>query len=326
MRFVIHGAGAVGGVIGARLHATGHDVLLIARGAHLDAIRANGLSLVTAEGRSVQRVPAVGHPREAELREGDVVLLAMKTQHTAAALADLQESSELDLPVVCAQNGVESERLAARLFSRVYGMVVWLPANFLEPGEVVAASAPTLGCLDAGCWPTGTDDRIAEVTAALDRSGFSARPDPAIPRWKYHKLLSNIFNAIPAVLGPDVDAGDLARRVRDEALACYAAAGIEVVSEQEAAARRKEADVRVIQIEGKQRIVGSSWQSLVRGTGNIETDYLNGEIALLGRLHGVPAPCNRALQLAARRLAARRQPPGSMTLGQLEELVRGAGG
>ena len=140
-------------------------------------------------------------------------------------------------------------------------------------------------------------------------------------RWKYHKLLSNILNALPALLGPGVTAADFAARVRDEARACYAAAGIDVVSDAEEEARRKEARVRVVEIEGKPRIIGSSWQSLVRGTGNIETDYLNGEIVLLGRLHGVPTPCNGALQIAARRAAARRAPPGSVTLDELESLA-----
>jgi 2-dehydropantoate 2-reductase len=325
LRLVIYGAGAVGGVIGARLHAAGHEVVLIARGAHLEAIRARGLRLVTAGGSSVHPIPAVGHPRELELGEDDVIVLAMKTQHTAAALADLQACSALDLPIVCAQNGVENERLAARAFSRAYGMLVWLPANFLEPGEVVVASAPALGWLDAGRYPTGTDALIAAVTAALDASGFSARPDPAIMRLKYHKLLSNILNALPALLGPGVDAADFAARVCDEARACYAAAGIEAASDAEQEARRKEARVGVVEIPGKQGIIGSSWQSLVRGTGNIETDYLNGEIALLGRLHGVPTPCNRALQSAARLVAARRAPPGSMTLGELEDLARRSG-
>jgi len=322
VRVLIYGAGAVGGVIGARLHAAGRDVVLIARGPHLEAIRSRGLSLVTPGGRSVHRVPAVGHPRDAGLREGDVIVLAMKTQHTASALDDLRACSGLDLPIVCAQNGVENERLAARVFSRVYGMLVWLPANFLEPGEVVAAAAPSLGWLDAGCYPVGSDERIAELTGALDECGFAARPDPAILRWKYHKLLSNLHNALPALLGPGVAAPDFSRRVRAEALACYSAASIDVVSEAEAEARRKQARVQLVDVEGKPRIIGSSWQSMVRGTGNIETDYLNGEIVLLGRLHGVPTPCNRALQIAAGRAAARRAPPGSTSLEQLEQLAR----
>jgi 2-dehydropantoate 2-reductase len=67
----------------------------------------------------------------------------------------------------------------------------------------------------------------------------------------------------------------------------------------------------------------SSWQSLVRGAGSIETDYLNGEIALLGRLHGVPTPLNAALQVLIRRAIDERWPAASRTVEELAELVDG---
>jgi 2-dehydropantoate 2-reductase len=60
---------------------------------------------------------------------------------------------------------------------------------------------------------------------------------------------------------------------------------------------------------------------LYRGLGSIETDYLNGEIALLGQLHGVPTPYNRALQRVANRMARQGQQPGSVTLAELEAEV-----
>lgn len=70
-------------------------------------------------------------------------------------------------------------------------------------------------------------------------------------------------------------------------------------------------------VGGKERGGGSSWQSLARGTGNIETDFLNGEIVLLGRLHGVETPVNAGLQQLARRMAAAGAEPGSMTPDEL---------
>ena len=115
MRFIIYGAGAIGGVIGARLHAHGHEVILIARGAHLTAIRERGLTLIAPDERTTLPLPAVGHPREIAFRDDDVVLLAMKTQDTPAALDALSGCAE-DVPVVCAQNGVANERMAARRF------------------------------------------------------------------------------------------------------------------------------------------------------------------------------------------------------------------
>ncbi len=66
-RFIIYGAGAIGGVMGAELFASGQDVTLIARGAHHDAISANGLTYVTPDATVTLPIPVVGHPREVTL-------------------------------------------------------------------------------------------------------------------------------------------------------------------------------------------------------------------------------------------------------------------
>ena len=66
---------------------------------------------------------------------------------------------------------------------------------------------------------------------------------------------------------------------------------------------------------------GSTWQSLARNTGSIETDYLNGEIALLGRLHGVPTPVNAAMQAIAARMASEGAAPGVMSAAEVEAAI-----
>jgi len=87
MRFVLYGAGAIGGTIGARLFEGGHDVVLIARGAHLAALREHGLRFRTPGGERILSLPVVGSPGELDWRGDEVVILAMKTQDTAPALA-----------------------------------------------------------------------------------------------------------------------------------------------------------------------------------------------------------------------------------------------
>src|ERR1700678_732075 len=82
MRYIIIGAGAVGGTIGGCLFQGGHDVVLVARGPHLDALRAHGLRLATPAGTYQLGIRAVGGPAEVGLREGDVLILAVKGQHT----------------------------------------------------------------------------------------------------------------------------------------------------------------------------------------------------------------------------------------------------
>ena len=195
---------------------------LIARGAHLDAVRAHGLTLQTPDETVTLGIAAVAHPSELHFTADDVVLLTMKTQHTEAALDDLRVAAGPDVPVVCAQNGVENERLAARRFANVYAMLVLLPATYLEPGVVQAHCAPVSGILDAGRYPSGDDALLARVTADLDTAGLSARATPDIMRWKYAKLLSNLGNAIQAACGLDGDARSLYARVRDEAIAATA--------------------------------------------------------------------------------------------------------
>ena len=68
--------------------------------------------------------------------------------------------------------------------------------------------------------------------------------------------------------------------------------------------------VRYGDVNGATRSGGSSWQSLSRGTGTIEADFLNGEIVLMGRIHGVPTPVNETLQQLANQAARARKPPG----------------
>ncbi len=312
MRTVVYGAGAVGGVIGGRLFEHGHEVVMIARGAHYDALRDRGLRLESPAGATTLAVPVVDHPGAIELREDDVVMLAMKGQDTPGALHALAAHAPPGTAVVCAQNGVENERAAARLFANVYGICVMCPTGHLEPGVVQAYSLPVSGILDIGRYPAGVDDVATGVAAALTASTFVSEPRPDIMRWKYCKLLMNLGNAIQALCGAGASGADLYKLAREEGRAVLEAAGIDRASTEEDRARRGDL-LQMGRIGDGDRGGGSSWQSLARGTGAIEADYLNGEIALLGRLHGVPTPVNATLQRLANQAAADRLPPGHMT-------------
>lgn len=314
MRFVIYGAGGIGGTIGARLHQAGFDVCLIARGEHCRTIQRQGLHFVTPTQDVFLDIPCVEHPRDAAIAPDDAVILCMKGQHTEAALRDLHTATQGQARVICCQNGVENERLALRRFTHTYGMVVWLPAEHLEPGVVVNFAENTAGGLDAGCYPTGVDAFIAEVTDALSKAGFSAEPDADIMRHKYEKLLANLGNAVNAATGGGSRA--IANILRDEALACYAAAGIGCATVEET--RRRRSAINGAPVPGHDRHGGSSLQSMMRGTGDIETDFLNGEIVLLGRQYGIPVPANETVQALGNRMARDGLRPGFLPVAELE--------
>jgi 2-dehydropantoate 2-reductase len=328
VRYIIIGAGAVGGTIGGRLHQAGHEVVLVARGEHLEKLRSTGLLLVTPDGEHMLGVPSVAGPEELVLTSDDVLVLAVKSQSTQSALLSWADApvaggttAGAELPVVTAQNGVENERAALRLFRRVYGMNVWLPGTFLEPGRVVAEGAPLSGMLIVGRYPTGTDATAEAIVADLRNSRFAAFVEPDVMRWKHGKLLSNLANGLDALCGRSADTAEVARALRAEGHAVLAAAGIAYTSPEEETARRGD-QVQIRPPTGEERQGSSTWQSLARGTGEVEADHLNGEIVLLGRRYGVPTPVNEAVQAAVRRAATRRMAPGSLSVADLTALVR----
>lgn len=316
MAFVIYGAGAIGGVLGARLHTAGFDVRLIARGAHLAAIRSGGLRVESPEGATTVSVPAYGSPAEAGVGPGDVVFLTMKGQDTAAALETLREVAGPSTPVVCVQNGVVNERLALRLFESVYGVCVMFPTAHVEPGVVQARSAPVPGILDIGRYPAGVDDVARSVAGAFTKAGFVSEPREEIMRWKYRKLIMNLGNAVAALCGPrDDGARQVTALLRTEGETVLTAAGIDVVDAGADQARRGD-HLHMPPFEGRAPS-GSAVQSLIRGTGTIEADYLNGEIVLLARLAGVPAPANELVRQLAVVAARERVAPGSVPSAEL---------
>lgn len=288
MDVVVVGAGAVGGVIGGQLARAGHRVGLVARGTHLDALRAHGLRLETPQSQVTLPLPAASSLSSLGFQP-EIVFVATKTQDVEAAL-DLVDPST---PIVCATNGVEAERIALRRFDRVYGCLVCMPAQHLQPGVVQVFSTPP-GVLDVGCWPGGLDARAEALAEVLRGAGFRSEPRANISAWKHTKLLANLGNAMQAAAGTDSYDPAIHEAARDEALAVFAAANIAYMPPE--ALRERMAELQYGEIEGAPRGGGSTWQSLARGTGRAEVDFLNGEIALLGRIHGIPTPVNVRLQ------------------------------
>lgn len=292
MQFVIYGAGAVGGAVGASLYKAGHDVVLIARGAHHDVLIERGLDFETPRGRDLLRMPTVAHPREVRWQPNTVLMLAIKTHDTANALSQLVGLIPSETPIVCLQNGVDSERQALRWFPNVYAVPVLCPCDFLEPGSVQAYSEPVVGLFDIGRFPAGTDELAVGIAAAFNTSDCESIARADIMRWKYRKLITNLANVVEATCSAGRSVGDLTEAVYAEGEAVLRAAGIDFASREEDMARR--ASFTLAEIPGRVRHGSSTKQSLTKG-GPVESHYLNGEIAMLGRVHGVATPLNAGL-------------------------------
>jgi 2-dehydropantoate 2-reductase len=216
--------------------------------------------------------------------------------------------------------------MAHRYFRRVYGVCVWTPAVHLAPGEVIIRSTPQSGMLHIGRVPATADDHdqaLQQVAADLVTANFDVPlPEDVMP-WKYRKLISNIGNVFQALVGRNGDWGPLVTDAEAEARRVLDAAGIRYTSETEEAAARA-AGFTVKPVAGVPEFVGgSTWQSLQRGTGNIETDYLNGEIVMIAHRLGIEAPINKRLAILARRAAATGAEPGDVSAEQLAAQLSG---
>jgi 2-dehydropantoate 2-reductase len=321
--FVVLGAGAIGATVGGLLAEAGHPVTLLARGEHAARLQHDGLRLERPDRALTLHPPVVTSAADLELADGDVLLLATKSQHTADLLTAAGAARGADgATVVCLQNGIANEQMALRRFARVVGCCVFLPATLVEPGVVSAEAMPMPGVLTLGI-PAGSaapEDQLHGIAAALESAGFIVPVVDDVMAWKRTKLLSNLNNVLDALTSEHDDERieRISKAARNEAEAAFTAAGCAWVGEAEWTAARH--GLRVEPVAGRPRDGSSSWQSLARG-GSLETDYLNGEIALLARLHGTDAPVNAALQRAAAVAVGRGDAPGSWSAARLAEAV-----
>ena len=308
MRFIVYGAGAVGGVVGAQAEPGGvrrpaGRARCAPRGDHGGRVAAGDTA-----GRP-HGAGAGGDARSADLDVDDdtAVLVTVKGQHTADVIEDLAAHVPDTTTVVSVQNGVANERALLRSFEHVLGVTVMLPSSHLSPGVVIQNSDRVPGMLDVGVYPHGVDERCEAFAAAVRAAGFESVVRDDVMAWKHRKLISNLGNGVQASCAPGEDADALTALVRREGEAVLATAGIAVVTAEADAERRGDL-LSPGAIGG--RGGGSTWQSLERGAGSVEVDYLNGEICLQARLHGVRAPANDLVRRTTKRLAREGSPAG----------------
>jgi 2-dehydropantoate 2-reductase len=306
-RYVIVGAGAVGASFAAALSDRA-DVVVVARGANLEHLRSNPLTFRTSGSTRDIDLKVTGID-ELQLRVGDVLLLAVKTQHVeglAEVLAwkpvhtqsgELVGSAAESLPVVTLQNGLDAERAVARWFAHIIGATVLIAARYTTVGEVRVGGRPRLGGVHLGEPYRSTDvgaDAARTLAADLRAVNFEVAETAEITKIKATKILHSVKNGLEVLAGDESTQRRIGRALEAEARLVLDAAGVEYGATRDLAlnADQTSFDPEIDVVAGQQ----STWQSFARGAGSHEVDHLNGEIALLARLHGVDAPLNTKLQ------------------------------
>ena len=310
MRVGVIGAGAVGGTLAALLSRTGHNVQVTARGAHLDAIRENGLRLTGAWGDHTAEVSA----SETLDRAPDLVILATKAQDAAAALGD-NTGMLRGIPLLVVQNGLDGVNSARAIATRsdVVGGLAMFASSYLRPGEITVTAPGPL--FVGGSSGAGTDD-LDLPARYVERVLDGALPVSVLPNFtgaQWTKLVVNQINALPAITGLSAQAvvADaqllriLTASMRETVRVAFAT-GIrfETIQGLSAARLRTFASLplrlgqalprRIVARMGSTPNPGSTLQSIRRGQ-STEIDFLNGAVVRAGSTVNVQTPVNAAL-------------------------------
>lgn len=291
MKLAVMGTGGVGGYFGARLAAAGNDVAFIARGPHLEAIRAHGLRIESPEGDLLIR-PAKATDRPEEIGPVEVVLFTPKLWDTESAGAAARPLVGPETAVLSLQNGVVAADILAGILGpdHVMGGAAFIAATIAEPGVIRHTGiSPGLvfGERDGRRTP-----RAEALLAACRQAGVKAELSEDIDKAIWQKFvvlvaLSGVTSVTRAAIGPireDRETRALLRDAMAETAAVARAKGVDIGDDF--------VDDRMAFVDGMvPEVKASMCHDLERGN-RLELDWLSGAVARMGRELGVATPVN----------------------------------
>jgi 2-dehydropantoate 2-reductase len=291
MRIVMVGAGGVGGYFGGRLAAAGADVRFLARGAHLDAIRKNGLRIQSFKGDlHLPHVKASDDPHE--FGHADIVFFSVKLYDAEEATSLLPPLVGPNTAVIPLQNGVEAVDIVSRAVGREHtaGGTVYVAAVVAEPGVIRHSALDQMffGELDGTRSP-----RLERLLEACTPAGFqvSLSGNVTVDIWTKFVRLS-VFSGMTTVtrcpIGPivaDPELFDMLKQAAHETMAVARAKGVAIP------------DSVIDDVERSYRAVpghmkSSMLEDLERGR-RLELPWLSGAVVRIGREVGVPTPTHQ---------------------------------
>jgi 2-dehydropantoate 2-reductase len=299
MRIAVIGAGGTGGYFGGLLARGGQDVTFIARGTHLEALRAQGLTLESRlAGRFTIPVRATDDP--SEIDPVDLILFCVKTYDTDAAAESIRPLIRPDTMLLSLQNGIDNEERIARTAGHTSGIgaLAYIVSTIKAPGVVSQTAGP--GKIVFGELGGGTSPRTERMHAVLQTAGIVVELHPDVQTAIWQKFLFICaFSGVTAVTRLPI--GTILADPLTHAL--FRGTSEEV----EAVARTSAIDLPADCVEQAMATAAAAepWasSSLYRdlaGGRRLELESLNGEVVRRGREHGVSTPLNFAIYAALR--------------------------
>jgi 2-dehydropantoate 2-reductase len=295
MKIAMMGSGGVGGFLGGRLAHAGYDVSFIARGAHLAAMRSNGLTIESDVHGDI-RIPAVRATDDpASLGTVDLVILSVKLWDTEAAVRQIKPLLKHGTGVLSLQNGVIKDDILRRELGEapVMGGVCYVATTIARPGVILQTGA--MQRVVIGEYDRRPSERTHLLHQALLKAGVTAELSGDVRRaiWEKYAFLVGISattTAMRATIGPirkNPRTRAFLLEIFRETVAVGRAHGIALPSDY--------ADACLARADGlPDEMTASMAHDLARGN-RLEVEWLSGGVAQLGAAAGVPTPANRAV-------------------------------
>ncbi len=305
MKLAVYGTGGVGGYFGGRLALAGADVHLIARGAHLEALRKGGLKVTSPKGDFHVELPATDDP--SEIGPCDVVLFTVKSFDTKTAAADLHPLIGDETAIVSFQNGVDNEEKIARAVGNehVMGGAAYIFSRIAGPGAIAHTGGPArivFGELDGS-----RSERAKRLLDLCLKADVDAEMSEAIVQvlWDKFAFICAQAGLTAAVRLPIGDVRSVEeswaafKRIVEEVRAVASAAGVDLP-----------ADITERHASFAQSLAPTGYSSLfddLTSGRRMELEALHGIVVSRARRHEIPAPMSEAIYAILRPWAVRNE-------------------
>ena len=295
MKIVMMGSGGVGGFFGGHLAKAGYDVSFVARGKHLEAMRANGLTIAnsTLGDVHIPEVKVTDDP--ASLGAADIVILSVKLWDTEEAARAIRPIVGPHTGVLSLQNGVVKDDILRRVFdpAQVMGGVCYVATHIARPGVIEQTGA--MQRIIVGEYDGRVSERVRELHQALAKTGVAAELSDDVRRAIWEKYvflvgLSATTTTMRSVIGPirtNPRTRAFLHDVMREVVAVGRALGVNLPEDY--------ADQRLAFADTVPATMTSSMHHDLGRGNRLEVEWLSGGVVEMGREAGVATPCNRAV-------------------------------
>ena len=296
-KITVVGAGATGGFYGGALARSGHEVVFIARGKHLNAIKSDGLHIKSVLlGDFVLDITAT--EQIGSIGVSDLIIFAVKSWSSKAAINEMASLVGPSTTIISTQNGVDSEKILSDALGieHIIGCTVTVNSTIETPGTITQKGGP--GSIVVGELTGGVSRRVNELVSICKNAGLAAETHDDVTQAIWDKFIFICgLSGMTALTRKPI--GDIFSQTTTTKMYLTVLEEVVKVARAEGVNLPENTAAKVLEITKAREpyIIGSMGQDLIAGN-RIEIGILNERVVKFGRKHGIPTPANFAITAA----------------------------